>query len=103
MTVASLCAAREARQLHWEGPAVCLGCRHEWVAVAPEGTSSNLRCPSCDLPKGTAKFPFGASTGDTVLVCHCGSEALTAYQHGGRLYVRCMACGTDQTDVFFDA
>ncbi len=88
---------------HWTGPCVCLGCRHEWVGVGPEGVASNLTCPGCGLPKGTVKYPFGAAEGDRVLVCsHCDGEALTAYIRHNLNYVRCMGCGADLTNVFFD-
>ena len=86
------------------GPCVCLGCRYEWVAVMGVGDKSiNLICPSCDLPKGTPKYPFGAGEDDLILACfHCKGEALTAYIHDRRHYVRCMGCGVDLTDVFFN-
>lgn len=94
---------KEAEQGEWaEGPCVCLGCRHEWVGVAPPGRMRNLVCPSCELPKGTNKHPFGAAVGDMTLTCaHCGGEALTAYARAGHHYVRCMGCGVDLTEVFF--
>lgn len=101
--VVSLADAKAARQPHWTGSCVCLGCRHEWVGVGPspfEGV--NLDCPECKLPKGTVKYPFGASAGDMVLTCnHCGGEALTAYVRDNLHYVRCMGCGNDLTDAFF--
>lgn len=34
-----------------EGPARCLSCRHDWIAVAPTGTVA-LDCPACGLNKG---------------------------------------------------
>lgn len=108
MTVISLADARKAREaaqreeLHWSGPCVCLGCRHEWVGVGPVGAHSELHCPSCLLPKGTVKHPFGADAGDMVLVCdNCDGEALTSFVREGLHYVLCMGCGTDLTDVFF--
>ena len=103
MTIVNLRDARAARQPHWSGPCVCLGCRHEWVGVGPEGHASNLVCPACELPKGTTKYPFGAGEGDMVLTCgHCGGEALTAYKRGAYNYVRCMGCGVDLTDEFYE-
>lgn len=97
-------ASREEYDPHWSGPCVCLGCRHEWVGVGPLGFTSNLDCPECELPKGTTKYPFGASEGDLVLTCgDCGGEALTSYIRDGLHYVRCMGCGTDLTNVFFGA
>jgi hypothetical protein len=101
MTIVSLAAEREARQPHWQGTAYCVGCQHEWEAVAPIGTMW-IDCPSCELPKGTAKFPFGAQPGDLLLTCDCGCEALTAYKRDSRFHVKCMACGTDLTHAFYD-
>ena len=102
MTVISLAAEREARQPHWEGPCKCIECQHEWHGVAPVGTMW-VDCPSCHLPKGHPKHPFGAMEGDIAFTCHCGSEALTAYMRKGHFYLRCMACGTDQTSTVYGA
>lgn len=99
--VVSLAAAREERTPHWEGTCICLGCRHEWHGVGPVG-NPEITCPECDLPKGVAKFLFGAQPGDLMFTCLCGSEALTAYQRAGKFWLRCMACGTDHTEAVFD-
>lgn len=100
MSVVSLAAAREERQPHWTGTAHCVGCQAEWQAVVPIGTMW-LECPSCELPKGTPKYPFGGSEGDLVLKCDCGCEALTAYKRARLFFVKCMACGTDLTHAFY--
>lgn len=100
--IVSLAEAREARQPHWTGTAYCVGCRNEWVAVAPMGVMW-VDCPACGLPKGTPKHPFGADVGDRVLTCDiCGSEALTAYYRGDAFYARCMGCGNDLTSAVLD-
>lgn len=102
MTVISLAKAREERQPHWTGTAHCVGCHHEWQVVAPLGTMI-LDCPSCSLPKGMPKHPFGADAGDLCLTCaECGGEALTAYKRAGKFWVRCMGCGNDLTGAFYD-
>ena len=101
MAVVSLAAEREARQPHWEGTAYCVGCKHEWQAVAPLAIM-NIECPSCGCTKGVPKFPFGSMPGDLTLVCNCGCEALTAYKRDGKFYVKCMGCGTDQTATFYE-
>lgn len=100
MTVISLAAAREERSPHWSGTCKCIGCQHEWVGVAPMGTFF-VGCPSCGLPKGHPKHPFGAQDGDSVFICNCGSEALTAYRHNGKFTLRCMGCGDDHTEAVF--
>lgn len=98
--IVSFAAAREERSPHFAGEAKCVGCGHEWAAVAPAGTQ-RLDCPSCDLPKGVWKHPFGAADGDRLFICNCGSEALTAYFRKGRFRIVCMGCGTDQTSAIF--
>lgn len=102
MTVISLARAREERSPHWEGECVCLSCNHKWRGVGPIGVIDGLECPSCHLPQGHTRWPFGAPEGAAILTCNCGSEALTAYKHKGKFWVKCMACGTDQTEVFYD-
>lgn len=87
---------------HLAGEAVCLGCRRRWVSVAPVGVWQ-LECPECGTMKGIFTQPVGASEGDQVFVCDCGSEALTAYFRSGRFYFRCMSCGTDHTEAVFGA
>ena len=95
--------AVDDRSSHWAGRCVCMGCRHEWEGVGPIGNHEGLNCPSCELPKGVIKFLFGGAEGDMTLTCaSCGGEALTAYLRKGRQYVRCMACGHDLTNAFFD-
>lgn len=102
MTVISFAAKREERQPHWQSRCVCLGCRHEWEGVGPMGVQMGLNCPECTLPKGTVKHPFGAKPGDLVLACNCGGETLTAYKRKGRFWVRCMGCGNDLTQAFYE-
>lgn len=102
MSVISLAEARQERQPHWGGPAICIGCRHEWVAVAAVGVEW-IECPSCLEPKGHPKRPFGADVGDSVFECKCGCEAMTAYvrEKDRRFVFRCMGCGTDQTSAIW--
>lgn len=44
--VVSLAEWREEHTPHLSGKAVCLSCKHRWVAVAPAG-SLWLECPKC--------------------------------------------------------
>lgn len=95
--------AVDDRSPHWVGRCVCMGCRHEWESADPFGAHNDLTCPSCSLPKGVAKFLFGGEVGDMTLTCaSCGGEALTAYLRRGLQYVRCMTCGHDLTNAFFN-
>lgn len=98
--VVSLAAAREERTPHIAGEALCIGCRHEWVATAPTGTWQ-LECPECGTWKGVFRYPVGASVGDSYFRCNCGCEALTAYLRKGRFHLKCMSCGTEQTEAVF--
>lgn len=90
----------EKEEPHLAGEALCIGCRHEWAAVAPVGTWQ-LECPSCCTWKGVFRYPVGADVGDLLFVCNCGCEALTAYMHHGRFRLKCMSCGTEQTNAVF--
>ncbi len=103
MSVVDFAAAKRDRTPSWEGPCICLHCRHEWTGVGEMGVVSGLECPSCGLGKGVTKWPFASKPGDMVLMCNCGCEAMTAYKRAvdRLLVVRCMNCGADQTDTFF--
>lgn len=85
---------------HLSGEAVCIGCRHAWEATAPVGTD-NLECPSCGSMKGLFRYPVSADVGDSLFVCQCGCEALTAYYRKGQFRIQCMNCGTHQTEALF--
>lgn len=99
MTVINFAEAEAEREPHWSGNIKCIGCQHEWVGVAPMGTMF-VDCPSCGLPKGTPKHPFGAAEGDAMFVCNiCDSEALTAYYREGHFRIICMGCGTNHTEA----
>lgn len=91
---------RKREEPHTEGVAKCVGCQHQWDAVAPSDVRW-LECPSCGLKRGTWYHPFGAAVGDLEFNCLCGSEALTAYQRRGKFWLRCMSCGMDQTAAIF--
>lgn len=91
---------RNREEPHMDGDAKCIGCGHQWHAVAPVGVWQ-LECPSCETMKGVFQHPVGAMDGDLLFACVCGCEALTAYQRAGRFWLRCMACGTDHTDAVF--
>lgn len=99
--VIDLQAHRESKQPHWSGEVYCVGCQHTWVGVAPIGTEW-VDCPSCSMPKGTPRHPFGGTVGDAILTCTCGCEALTAYKREGAFCVRCMKCGNNLTEAFYN-
>lgn len=94
-------AFREKSDPHCSGPAVCLGCRHKWAAVAPVGTWL-LECPSCGTLKGVYEGLCQAQPGDLAFACNCGCKALTAYKRGALFHLICMKCGVDQTEAIFE-
>lgn len=100
MTVISLSKFREENSPHWQGSVKCVSCSHKWHAVAPIGTEW-LECPSCGLERGHAYHPFGAQDGESLFVCNCGSEALTAYFRKGQFRFQCMSCGVDHSTAIF--
>jgi hypothetical protein len=104
MSVVDFAQAKAEREPHSAGTRVCLGCRHEWVGVAPLGENTGLECPSCGMPKGVTKYLYGADVGDSEFRCNCGCEALTAFIPKSRSGAKfsCMACGADQTDALFE-
>jgi len=55
------------------GEAFCIGCKHEWVAVATTGTTE-LECPNCKSMKGIYRFQFMPSEGQLVRECNCGNQ-----------------------------
>jgi hypothetical protein len=91
----------EREEPHLSGEAVCIGCKHQWVAVAPLGTWQ-LECPSCGSMKGIFRLPVGAERGkDLEFACTCGCVALTAYMRHGKFWLGCMSCGADCTEAVF--
>jgi hypothetical protein len=58
---------------HGSGDAFCIACKHEWLAVAPTGTTQ-LECPECQTMKGRFKFEYAPSVGQMVRECNCGNQ-----------------------------
>lgn len=71
-----------------EGPVRCLGCRHEWRAVAPPGDFKALECPGCGASKG---IRLGVITPDdgTVWECRCGGDLFFLTPTGAPLCANC--------------
>ena len=74
-------------QPHVAAKAVCLACRHEFLAVAATGTQY-LTCPNCDLERATWKFPL-SPPGREMWFCGCGGELFTLT----RAQPHCATCG----------
>lgn len=70
---------------HGQGPARCLGCRHEWQAVVPVGTTQ-LDCPACGAWKGVL---CGKYMPGVVWECKCGGDLFYLSPEGAM----CPNCG----------
>jgi Zn finger protein HypA/HybF involved in hydrogenase expression len=73
---------------HNSGPAKCLNCNHEFVAVAPVGAVS-FECPSCLLHKAVFAGVACPPEDDLVFRCNCGNENFNVLTYG----VFCIQCG----------
>lgn len=84
--VIDLAKIKEERSPHLSGNAVCIGCKNQWVAVAPVGTV-DLECPNCSLPQG--RFMQLVQDDDLHWTCNCGNQFFHITQK--RTY--CVVCG----------
>ncbi len=75
---------------HMSGHALCVGCKHEWEAVAPLGTAW-LTCPNCDTNKG--RFVNYVEPPGERWECNCGSQLFFATKDG----MMCPNCGVWQS------
>lgn len=90
MGVVSLEQLRAEREPHLSGRAICLACRHEWVAVAPIEVIW-LECPACTLERG--RFVGAAvKEDDKHWHCKCGNDLFRVTPGG----YYCPNCGADQ-------
>jgi hypothetical protein len=76
------------RGSHLSGEAICIHCKHEFVAVAPVGTI-NMTCPSCGTEKALFKHPCEPTV---AWVCQCGCHIFMLSPQG----VICYECGDYQ-------
>jgi hypothetical protein len=74
------------------GEAFCLQCRHEWVQVAPTGTT-RFECPKCLTMKGLFKFEHGPNDNELRRECHCGNQLFYLTPEGHM----CANCGIYQS------
>ena len=79
-----------ARMPHTSGPAMCIACNHEWIAVAPVGIVG-FDCPSCGSARGIrAGHVFDE---DENLNCSkCDSFAFGLLRNGN---AQCLNCGEE--------
>lgn len=92
--VVTLSGRRDDGGPYCSGEALCLACGHDWVAVAPAGTT-RLECPSCKLTRGAYRHSIGPADGDRVFQCACGAEEFFFKQsaNDGRTLIVCTGCG----------
>jgi DNA-directed RNA polymerase subunit RPC12/RpoP len=77
---------------HMTGTAVCMNCRHEWQAVAPQGTPV-LECPECRCFKGVWKNYVFADVGQSAWQCgKCQNEFFVMMPDR----IMCANCGEPQ-------
>ena len=81
---------RKVIEKHGTGEAFCLGCNHEWVAVAPIGLDT-FECPECHTMKGRFKFEYSPPAGIT-WTCGCTNQLFNVTKEG----IFCPNCGIYQ-------
>ena len=80
---------RDAKPVpHISGKARCITCKHEWVAVAPVGTTT-LECPEC---KNDGHMIREVITYGDQWICDCGWQLFRMNRHG----IYCPNCGEYQ-------
>lgn len=84
-------AAKKLEQSpHSSGEAICLDCKHKWVAVAPTGVQW-MECPKCSLVRG--RFVYQHSREEPHWTCNCGNDLFHATKDG----MYCPNCGDWQS------
>jgi hypothetical protein len=82
---------------HVTGPAICLGCKHKWIAVRlskEEAWDESFECPECHLFKGVPEGLFSPSVGSTRFVCPCGCDIFFVLKD----WYMCRNCGSFHND-----
>ncbi len=84
---------REPEVPHITGAALCLDCKHEWVAEIEqqmfEETDGWMECPACHLERGRMKYKHSPERGTLVWTCNCGNDLFHVLREG----VHCPNCG----------
>lgn len=70
---------------HCSGEAICLQCKHQWVAVVPY-SDSQFECPNCSTFHGVFKYGYAPSLTWT---CKCGNQLFFITKEGSM----CPVCG----------
>ena len=72
---------------HISGEAICIGCKHEFVASAPVGTHE-LDCPQCLGNKAVFKYSI-TRPDEELFKCSCSSFVFNVTRNG----IYCINCG----------
>jgi hypothetical protein len=88
--IINLATEKEIRQPQLSGTALCINCRHEWIAVAPQGPEW-LDCPQCQLMRG--HYRFHCEPEGEAWACNCGNQLFYVMRNG----ICCPNCGALQT------
>jgi hypothetical protein len=88
--VIDLAKHKEENSPHLRGRVRCIGCKHEWEAVAPVGTTL-LECPECDAHKGLWMGVIMPPERQ-IWTCNCGGELFYITPDG----TFCPNCGVYQ-------
>jgi hypothetical protein len=88
---------KEEPDPHISGSAICIDCKHEWVAVVQKDSHVEndgwLECPSCSTHKGRLKHPF--AFGDSEFVCNCGNKHFSICTIKDEVFIYCPNCGVE--------
>ena len=76
---------KEEKTPHCAGDAVCIGCKHKFVAVVPVG-EVGFSCPECESNRAIFVNPVAP---DVAWACGCGSLLFFVTQDG----CMCRECG----------
>lgn len=72
-------APPEEEKPHAYGTAICIDCKHEWMAVAPLETKW-LECPQCSLIRGRFKYTYHKD--HPHWECTCGNDLFCVTPQG---------------------
>jgi len=86
--VVSFADKKLEKEPHIAGEAICGGCKHTWVAIAPE-VVQHLECPACGTHRGLWKYNF-APEWATLECPECEGHVFMVSITG----VFCIGCGT---------
>lgn len=89
-------AELDAYRPHLSGHAICVGCAHEFIAVAPVGVTW-FECRKCGAHRAHMRLPCEVSgPGTSVWTCACGCTLLQCFTDETGTGFVCVNCGDKQ-------